>query len=215
MSNTYLIQFGKPGFVGRFRPRDPGLFARGDRVVIRGPRGVEPGTVLCEPNARFQPEADDGEILRTFTSEDAAAAERVIALGRDILAAAEVIGTTLPLAFIDVEVALDRSAAILHVLPWKTCDADPLFAQLSERFGLPVRMLDLARTPTTTDEVQPAGCGKPGCGSSGGGCTSCGTGGGCSSGSCSSGKVKSADELTAYFADLRRQMEATTRTPLA
>jgi hypothetical protein len=191
------------------------LFARGDRVVIHGPRGLELGVVLCEPHTRFQGEADDGEILRAVAPDDAADAERVTALARDILAAAECAGTVLPLAFIDVEVALDRTAAILHVLPWDACDADPLFGDLSERFGLPVRMLDLSRTPTTTDEVQPAGCGKPGCGSSGGGCSSCGTGGGCSTGSCSSGKVKSADELTAYFANLRRQMEATTRTPLA
>ena len=34
-----------------------------------------------------------------------------------------------------------------------------------------------------------------------------GSGGGCSTGSCSKGSVKSADELTAYFAGLRKQME--------
>ncbi|MCE9568281.1 MAG: hypothetical protein K8U57_40290, partial [Planctomycetes bacterium] len=58
------------------------------------------------------------------------------------------------------------------------------------------------------------GCGKPGCGTeSGGGCS---TGGGCSSGSCSRGSVKSADELTAHFAELRQKMEAAglARTPL-
>jgi hypothetical protein len=52
-------------------------------------------------------------------------------------------------------------------------------------------------------------CGKPDCGS-GSGCTSCGTGGGCSTESCSRGAVKSAEDLTAYFADLRAKMEART-----
>ena len=82
-----------------------------------------------------------------------------------------------------------------------------------------MKLLDLSRSPTAKDEPASAGCGKPGCGSSGGGCStgSCGTGGGgCSTGSCSKGKVKSADELTAYFADLRHKMEADAarRTPL-
>ena len=216
MSSAYLIQFGKPGFVGCFRAHASRAFARGEGVVIRGPRGVEVGTVLCEPHSRFQGEESEGDILRAVTREDDEAAKQTIAFGREILVIAERGGAALPLAFVDVEVTLDRTAAILHVLPWAECDADPLVADLSERFGIPVRMLDLSRTPTTKDEPQPAaGCGKPDCGSSGGGCSSCGTGGGCSTGSCSSGKVKSAGELTAYFADLRQQMEASARTPLA
>jgi hypothetical protein len=79
-------------------------------------------------------------------------------------------------------------------------------------------LLDLSRPVTATDPPAPAeaGCGKPGCGSGGGGCSSCGTGGGCSTGSCSRGQVKSADDLTAYFTDLRQKMEAAgvARTPL-
>ncbi|HJZ55259.1 MAG TPA: hypothetical protein VKE74_09890 [Gemmataceae bacterium] len=216
MSSTgsYLVQFGKPGFVGRFRTADTGPLDRGARVVVRGPRGPELGTVLCEPAPRFQSFPDEGEILRPAVPEDDAAAERLDATGRHILAAAEESG--LPLAFVDVELMLDGSAAILHALPWDTCDAERLFAELSARFGLAVRLLDLSRSPVAKDEAQQAGCGKPGCGSESGGCSTCGTGGGCSSGSCSRGAVKSPDELTAYFADLRRKMEehAATRTPL-
>ena len=116
----------------------------------------------------------------------------------------------------DVELLCDGTA-ILHGLPWAECDATPLFEELSARFGVSVRLLDLSQIPTPTPEPSSGGCGKPGCGSEAGGCStgSCGTGGGCSTGSCSKGSVKSADELTAYFADLRRKMEATTRTPLA
>jgi hypothetical protein len=215
MLSTYLIQFGKPGFVGRFRPAEPRVFIRGDRVVIRGPRGFEFGSVLCEPDARFSGEEPEGDILRVASRDDEAAFESCSHVGRDILSLAEKLGAALPLAFVDVEVMLDRASAILHVIPWDACEADALFASLSERFSLPVRMLDLSRTPTVKDEPQPAsGCGKPGCGSEKGGCSSCGTGGGCSTGSCSSGSVKSSGELTAYFSNLRKQMEDTSRTPL-
>ena len=120
----------------------------------------------------------------------------------------------------DAELTLD-DRLILHGLAWDACDATPLFTELSARFGLSVRLLDLSQTAVTIDPKQAAdGCGKPDCGSGSGGCSSCGTDGeskgGCSTGSCSRGKVKSADELTAYFADLRQKMEAAgvTRTPL-
>jgi len=226
MTPVYLVQYGRSAFVGRFRPEREtasGFFGRGDRVVIRGPRGLELGTVLCQLTDRYLPNADDdGELIHPATPEDEAAAERFDALGQTILAAADerAAESGLPISFVDIEVSLDGAAAVLHGLPWDECEASPLFAELSARFGLAVRLLDLSRTPAAKDPPDPghAGCGKPGCGSESGGCSSCGSGsgGGCSTGSCSRGKVKSADELTAYFADLRRQMEAAgmNRTPL-
>jgi hypothetical protein len=223
MIATYLIQYGRPGFVGRFRGPDPAVaLTRGDRVAIRGPRGLELGTVLCEPADRFsEPAVVDGEVVGRATPEDAAAADRATALGQAILAAAEAAATeaSLPLVFVDVETPLDGVSVVLHAVPWAECDATLLFSELSARFERPVRLLDLSRPTAAPDPPEPAtaGCGKPGCGSEGGGCTSCGTGGGCSTGSCSRGKVTSAADLTAYFADLRQKMEeqGANRTPLS
>lgn len=201
---AYLVQYGRLAFVGRFEALEATPLHRGDRAVIRGPRGLELATVLCEAHDRFH-STSDGELLRAAARGDFDAAERGEALGLRLLAAAE--EPRLPIAFVDSEVSLDGSAAVLHGLPWGECDASPLFAGLSERFGLAVRLLDLSRTPTAKDPAEPAGCGKPGCGAESGGCSSCSSGG-CSTGSCSSGAVKTAGELTAYFADLRQKMEA-------
>jgi hypothetical protein len=219
MSTAYLVQYGRPGFVGRFRADLAGPLARGSAVVVRGPRGLELGTVLVEPAARFNSVPDDGEVLRPATADDEGTADSLTTRGRELLDAAQARADELglPLSFVDAELALDGTSAVLHGVPWAACDASPLFAELSERFGLPVRLLDLARAPVARDAPEPShGCGKPDCGSGSGGCSSCGTGGGCSSGSCSRGSVKSAGELTAYFADLRRKMEqhAAARTPL-
>jgi hypothetical protein len=212
MTAGLLVQYGRPGYVGRFRT--DAAPDRGARVVVRGPRGLEIGTVLCAPSDRFTGVEDEGELLRAATPADDAAADRADALARDLLDAADGLAAGLPVAFPDAEVALDGASAILHALPWAGCDLDPVLAALSDRFGLPVRLLDLSRAPANPDPPDPttATCGKPDCGS--GGCSSCGTGGGCSTGSCSRGAVKSADELTAYFADLRGKMEAAARTPL-
>lgn len=208
---TYLVQYGKCGFVGRFRPAGAEPHARGDRVVVRSRRGLELGIVLCEPAARFDA-PDDGDLVRPATDADAVTESR----GAELLAAAQarVDELGLPLVLVDAEVLLDGSA-VLHALPWAECDATPLFEELTTRFGGPVRLLDLSRGEAAKDEPS-KGCGKPGCGSESGGCSSCGTGGGCSTGSCSRGSVKSADDLTTYFRGLRDQMEqAKGRTPLA
>lgn len=224
---SLLVQFGRSGFVGRFVAGVP--HSRGASVVLRGPRGTEFGTVLCEPQSQFAPAmAPEGEVLRVVTVEDAATASHFAAREAELLATANTRAAErgLPITFIDAELTLD-SCAILHGLAWDACDATPFFDELGAQFGLVVRWLDLSRTPVANDKPQHtehaehAGCGKPGCGTSGGGCSSCGTGSsgeskGCATGSCSRGKVKSADELTTYFADLRQKMEtaATTRTPL-
>lgn len=214
MTAGLLVQYGRPGYVGRFRAAAD--LPRGARVVVRGPRGLELGTVLCAPADRFTGLDDEGELVRTATPADDAAADGAEALARDLLAAADDLAAGLPVAFADAEVSLDSAAAVLHALPWAACDLDPVLVALADRFGLPVRLLDLSRTPANPDPPDPAKatCGKPGCGTGSGGCSSCGTGGGCSTGSCSRGAVKSAADLTAYFADLRGKMEAAGRTPL-
>ncbi len=212
-----LVQFGRSGFVGRFTSAVTP--ARGERVIVRGPRGVEAGVVLCEPGETFAGAfAAEGDLLRVATAEDEGELATFTARESELLvrAAEAATGVGLPMAFVDAELTLD-GRLILHGLAWDACDATPLFDQLSATFGLPVRLLDLARTPTAHDPAPTEGCGKPGCGSSGD-CSSCGTstGGGCSSGSCSRGKVTSAEQLTSYFAELRQKMESASRdrTPL-
>lgn len=207
---AFLVRYGRPGFVGRFACDLP--LARGDRVVLRGPRGVEFGEVLLA----LESTESEGEILRPATAGDETEAAAFDACGQELLAAASESAGDLPLAFVDVEVTLD-GVAVLHALPWGECDATALLEELGRRFGLAARLLDLSRTPVPTEPAAAEkGCGKPGCGTASGGCSSCGTGGGCSTGSCSRGSVKTADELTAYFADLRTKMEAAgiARTPL-
>lgn len=211
MDHQYLVRYGRPGFVGRFA--SVSVFARGDRVVLRGPRGTEWGEVLLAPWQSADP--CDGQIIRIVTDADADAMGRFQSHGMEVLSRAEMRAAELatPLVFVDAEVTFDGSV-ILHAVPWGECDATGLLAELAEWSGTPVRLLDLSRTPTAKDSAEP-GCGKPGCGSEGGGC-GCSTGGGCSTGSCSRGAVRSSGELTEYFAELRNKMESAglARTPL-
>lgn len=201
-----LVQYGKLGFLARAACGF--AIERGHRVVIGTARGLDLGTVLNEDCRTSS--GEQCEMIRAAAMADLAAAEQNEEFASEILTAAEQSG--LPVAFIDIEVSLDRTGAVLHALPFAECDASPLLAELSDRFGLSVRLLDLSRTKGFTDPPDPEKmtCGKPDCGT-GSGCSSCSTGG-CSTGSCSKGSVKSAAELTAYFTDLREKMHA--RTPL-
>jgi hypothetical protein len=214
-ADGYLVQYGRSSYFGRFAAAGGPTPARGDRVVVRTPRGVELGEVLCGADERFAGGLDPaagGVLLRPGGADDLVGEANRESMGRTLLAAAEASG--LPVTFVDAELTLD-GAAVLHALPWAPCDADPVLADLSARFGLIVRLLDVSRTPALKDPPEKAAtCGRPDCGSGSGDCSSCGTGGGCSTGSCSRGSIKTADELTSYFADLRRKMEAAGRTPL-
>lgn len=195
----YLVAYGQGTYLGRFRAAAE--YRRDDRVVVRTDRGVEAGTVL--DRAASQSVVAVGEVLRPLTPEDEVTAARHRVRLVAILADAESETATrgLPLQFLDGEILLDGSQAILQAVHWADCDATPLFADLTARHGLPVRLADLTATPKPTTACTTCGAEKSGC-------DSCGTGGGCSTGSCSKGSVKSADELTAYFAGLRKQMDA-------
>ncbi len=211
-ASEYLVNHGHAAFLGRFRNGANTSYSRGDRVVVRSARGIEAATILSEAAPRFARLIGigfDGEILRPLTHEDRRQEEnlrdRALCLLGEIEDEANESG--LPVLVLDLEILLEGSPAILQVLPSEDTDLTPLIERLTEKHQLPFVVHDVR---TKSVEPEPEGCGKPGCGSSGGGCTSCGTGGGCSTGGCSSGKVKSAEELTNYFADLRRQMEEQT-----
>ena len=195
---TLLVQYGRSAFVGGFTA-DGDVPPRGTAVVVQTPRGIEIGTVLGPVAERFAGQVNEtgGAVVRAVTPADEVAANDAAELAAQLLDAADRSGR--PVTFLDCEVTLDRRGAVLHAVPWEACDLDPVLAELSDTFGLAVRLMDVSRTPTLQDPPEPkTTCDKPGCGT----------------GSCSKGSVKSAAELTAYFADLRRQMEVAGRQPL-
>lgn len=198
----YLVNYGHGGFLSKFRSEF--AHARGDRVVVQSPRGVEIGTVLSPGSSSTKGPPLEGEILRRATDDEESTAMQHRELGErlvvDAQSRAESLG--LPLLFVDGEVLLEGQSAILQAIHWDDCDASELFRELSREFGLHVQFADLTASP------KPEAKGCETCGSEKSGCDSCGTGGGCSTGSCSKGSVKSAEELTSYFAGLRKQMEA-------
>ena len=204
-THEYLVSHGCAAALSRCRAQDLVAARRGDSVVIRSARGLELGTVLCEAPPDL-PAIAPGEMLRQATADDRQAAQAMQALGLKLLDGAQqfIESDSLPLLALDAEVLLDRSQAIMHLLRWSQCTLTPFVERLQSQFDLHVVLLDHSKPGE-----------QHGCGSCGdGGCGSCGEGGGCSSGNCSHGAIKSADELTHYFTELRKQMQAMQRVPL-
>jgi hypothetical protein len=206
--HDYLLSYGSAGDFGRFHPVKPLSCRRGDRAVVRTPRGLEIGSVLCpttEGHAHHLPNTTVGPLLRRATAEDEQTAERMRIQGQVLFDDARQFAVTLalPLEILDVEVLLDGSQAILHHVRWADCDVRPFVSGLSTRHEVLIVLCDLTRKP----EVQ--GCGRPDCGQGKGGCDSCGSSGGCAT--CGS---HGPTDLRAYFAQLREQMIAANRTPL-
>jgi cell fate regulator YaaT (PSP1 superfamily) len=199
----YLVSFGLTGEFGRFRAAAPLALRRGERVVVRGSRGIEIATVLREAapgHARFLPNTSVGQLLRRPSPEDERTEsetrvreQQLFERGRQLAAELE-----LPLELLDVEVLLDGRHAVLHHLRGVDIDVRPFVSALSREFELHITLADLARQPEATDhEEEHHGCGRPNCGQEGGG--------GC--GSCGSGGCGTCGQSDPHFAQLREQME--------
>jgi hypothetical protein len=207
----YLIQYGVSAFVGRFRSHTEAL-ARGTQVLVESPRGTELGSILEEIHPALcnsTTHSVEGDLTRVASVDDLDQAKQDRRQALQILDSLDV--GTAPITVLDCEVLLGGRGLILHVLPWEACQLDGWLAKLSDDLKLPVRVLNIGQLALTNDPPEPTSkCGSGGCGAGGGGCST----GGCGTGSCSKGQVKSAGELTEYFAGLRKQMEHTQRIPL-
>jgi hypothetical protein len=213
--DEYLVSYGNAGDFSRFRAAAACAYRRGDRVVVRSHQGLELGVVMCPTtpgHARYLSDRGVGDLLRRATPDDERVAQQAREQGERLFDEARRLAAdmALPLEILDVEVLFDGRQAIIQHVRREDCDYRPLVSSLSRKFDLLLIMQNLA-LPMELDEEE-HGCGRPDCGKGAGGCSTCSSGGGCSTGHCSSG-VKQ-EEITAYLAGLRDQMEARGRTPL-
>lgn len=194
--NEYLVSFGVTGEFTRFRSAES--LQRGDRVVLRGNRGLELGTVLREATAHLNGMLADnlvGDVVRRATPDDEAFGQSNQKQSQQLfekcrrLAAA----MNLPLEVLDVEIPL-QGQATLHILGF---EGQALIDALA-RQGIEATLHNLAVPP------EPAGCGEPDCGQTKGGCSSCSSGGGCGTGC---GSPQMTRDVSEYFAALRKKME--------
>jgi cell fate regulator YaaT (PSP1 superfamily) len=209
-AEEYLASFGLSGEFGRFRAATALHLRRGERVVVRGPRGVEIAEILRQAtprHAHFLPNTSVGQLLRRLTPADEQNESAMRARARQLFERGGQLAAEmgLPLMLLDVEVLLDGEHAVLHQLRGEDADVRPFVSALSREFAMHITLVDLSRDREGAAEEESdehAGCGRPDCGQrEDGGCSTCGSGG---CGSCGSAQPR---DMELYFAQLREQME--------
>lgn len=196
--NEYLVSFGVTGEFSRFRSTES--LQRGDRVVLRGNRGLELGTVLREASARLHGMLAEnlvGDVVRRATAEDETRGQEIQEQCQQLFAECRRLASELhlPVEVLDVELPLEGQRATLHILGY---DGQPLIDALASKLGIEATLHNLA-VP-----AEPAGCGEPNCGQAKGGCSTCSSTGGCGSGC---GTPELSREVSEYFSHLREKME--------
>jgi len=174
----YLLSYGNVGDFGRFRCAEALACRRGERVVVRSPRGQELGVVMRPANpevGRLLRDQFAGQILRRATAGDLELAERMQQRARRLFEDSRQLVDELKLSLeiLDTEVLLDGRQAVLHHLRWAECDPRPLMDALAQRYHLLISLHDLAlpNQEEAHEDTEAAGCGAGGCG--GGGCGTC------------------------------------------
>jgi cell fate regulator YaaT (PSP1 superfamily) len=209
-AEEYLASFGLSGEFGRFRAASSLHLRRGERVVVRGPRGVEIAEILrqaTQRHAHFLPNTSVGQLLRRLTPADEQNENAMRVRAQQLFERGGQLATEmgLPLTLLDVEVLLDGEHAVLHQLRGEATDVRPFVSTLSREFAMHITLVDLSRDregAALEESDEQEGCGRPDCGQKEeGGCSTCGSGG---CGSCGSAQPK---DMKLYFAQLREQME--------
>src|SRR5438128_1564611 len=124
----YLLSYGGAGDFGRFQAPAGLTCRRGESLVIRSPRGLELGVVLCEAgrgHVQLLQNAGAGDIVRPASPADRQTAAQMRERGHRLVADARGLAAelALPLEILDADVLLDGLQAIVYYL--KAADADP------------------------------------------------------------------------------------------
>src|SRR6059036_1305570 len=86
-ADQFVVSFGKSGALGVFNAPAPLVLRRGDRVVVRTPRGTEMGTVVGAASvrqARLLGAGATGDLLRPLSAADAAHAAQLQQLAQGV-----------------------------------------------------------------------------------------------------------------------------------
>src|SRR5262245_43072209 len=161
----YLVSCGLAGDVAPYRAGHPLALPRGERVVVRGLRGLELGEILRPASEQhIRHFGKPGELLRPAGEEDLASARAAVRRAWALLERGGAVarGLGMPVELLDAEVLLGGEDATLVCLRWGECDLRDLVRPLSSEFGLSLTLSGLT-APSA------GGCGEGGCGSCGSG----------------------------------------------
>lgn len=164
----YVVRYGIMRALGVFSVRGkPSSFRRGDRVVARTSRGLEIGEVLCEAaeDTPDLPQADQGEILRGMTANDANELAHLEGQVESEFAAClrHVEASGLEMQVVDLERVFGGERIIIYYLSETRVDFRNLVRDLAREFQTRIEMRQIGVRDEAKLLADYGDCGKPVC----------------------------------------------------
>ncbi|HMP79383.1 MAG TPA: regulatory iron-sulfur-containing complex subunit RicT [Pirellulaceae bacterium] len=164
----YIVRFGAMRELGAMSSRQDAIYRRGAEVVVRSPRGMEIGQVLCEAteNALRQMERyASGTIWRAVTSEDALQMSKILGLRPPRIATCErlIEELQLPMKLVDIEQLLGGERVIVYYVSEERIDFRELVKRLAGEFQTRVEMHQIGVRDEAKLLADYGDCGKPVC----------------------------------------------------
>jgi cell fate regulator YaaT (PSP1 superfamily) len=171
MATKYIVRHGAMRQLGEFEPTPETAYRRGQRVIVRSPRGMEPGEVLCEASEsskQFLPEPPQGQILRPMTTEDIRETDRLGDLAKKefVTCLGFIQQRKLQMELIDVENLLGGERIVFYFIvppPEKRVDFRDLVRDLAREFQTRIEMRQIGIRDEAKLLADYGDCGKPVC----------------------------------------------------
>lgn len=164
----FVVRFGAMRTLGAMSSRQDAVYRRGEEVVIRSPRGLEIGQVLCEATEAAMQHLErppSGSILRPLSPDDALQMSKILALRLPRIGTAErlIADLNLPMKLVDIEQLLGGERVIVYYVSEDRVDFRELVKQLAAEFQTRVEMHQIGVRDEAKLLADYGDCGKPVC----------------------------------------------------
>ncbi|HEY8502941.1 MAG TPA: regulatory iron-sulfur-containing complex subunit RicT [Gemmataceae bacterium] len=164
----YIARHGAMRFLGEYEANPGPVYRRGDAVILKTPRGLEAGQVLCPstPEALAAlPEPTAGQVLRRMTDDDRQRLEYLERnKAREYDRARELIAEHgLPMQLVDVEHLFGGERIIFYFLAEKRVDFRELVKHMARTFQTRIELRQIGVRDEAKLLADYGDCGKPVC----------------------------------------------------
>ncbi|RLS51565.1 MAG: signal peptidase [Planctomycetota bacterium] len=170
MHLRYVVRFGTLRNVAEFSTRGSDeVYCRGNQVIVRSPRGIEWGEVLCEASDRTKSYLGGrdvaGKIQRLMTADDQRQREEIWKQEQAaFLKAREIISEQkLAMQLVDVEQLLGGERLTFYYTSEARIDFRDLLKAMAQHFQLRVEMRSISIREEAKVLADYGDCGKPVC----------------------------------------------------
>lgn len=169
MPTRYVVRFGMMRQVAEFGVKQDDVYARGAQVIVRSPRGLEWGEVLCEATERTREylggQDPVGRVMRQANPDDERIRDELWRKEQDaFLIARELVEEhKLAMQLVDVEHLFGGEKLTFYYVSEARIDFRELVKSMAKRFNLRIELRQMGIRDEAKLLADYGDCGKPVC----------------------------------------------------